>query len=79
MKRIACGGFIRYHVEWTNRGAMAKLGSRLNGIQEAVGSNPTGSTIFIFVNKGGTTGICKSRPYGRGFIFYIGDLICSVR
>ena len=35
---------------------MAQLGARLNGIQEAVGSNPTSSTINI-INQGGTTGI----------------------
>lgn len=37
---------IRYLFKWTMRGAMAKLGSRLNGIQEAVGSSPTSSTII---------------------------------
>ena len=29
------------------RGAVAQLGERLNGIQEVVGSIPSGSTIFI--------------------------------
>ena len=38
----------------------------MNGIQEVVGSNPTSSTIIISVNKGGTTGILYSRPYGEG-------------
>ena len=28
---------------------MAQLGARLNGIQEAVGSNPTSSTIILLM------------------------------
>lgn len=43
---------------------MAKLGSRLNGIQEAVGSNPTSSTNF-FVNLGGIVRIALV-PIGMG-------------
>ena len=30
-------------------GAVAKLGSRLNGIQKARGSNPLSSTIFLSI------------------------------
>lgn len=29
-------------------GAVAQLGERLDGIQEAVGSNPSGSTSIVF-------------------------------
>ena len=43
------------------RGAVAQLGERLNGIQEAEGSIPFSSTIFrfaqaTFVQQGGTAG-----------------------
>ena len=31
-----------------SRGAVAQLGARLDGIEEVVGSNPIGSTNFVF-------------------------------
>ncbi len=33
-------------------GAVAQLGARLDGIEEVVGSNPIGSTIFRYVQPG---------------------------
>jgi|GEM_PF-2420644 hypothetical protein len=45
-------------------GAMAQLGARLNGIQEVEGSNPSSSTIILFVNKGGTAGTQLSSLIG---------------
>ncbi len=71
MIKVACGGLSVKNFEWTDRGAMAKLGSRLNGIQEAVGSSPTSSTILRFVNKGGTAGKQLSSLSGdESFIFF---------
>ncbi len=37
------------HIEWIIRGGIAQLGERLNGIQEASGSNPLTSTIYYTI------------------------------
>lgn len=52
------------------RGAMAQLGARLNGIQEVEGSNPSSSTIILFVNKGGTAGNSRPLSWEESFYFY---------
>ena len=33
-------------------GAIAQLGERLHGMQEVVGSNPIGSTSYLFIDNG---------------------------
>ena len=43
-------GLVSQHSVLPNRGAVAQLGERLNGIQEVVGSTPIGSTIRLAQN-----------------------------
>jgi hypothetical protein len=38
-------------VDFCSGGAVAQLGARLDGIEEAVGSNPIGSTIKKFAPR----------------------------
>jgi hypothetical protein len=56
-------------------GAMAQLGARLNGIQEVEGSNPSSSTILVFVNKGGTAGTQLSSLTGMRVFSISGPII----
>ena len=52
-----------------NYGAIAQLGERLNGIQEVVGSIPSGSTVFMYYVY-----ILKSQQTGWYYIGHTQDL-----
>ena len=49
--QLLCVCLASHHLLYLDRGAVAHLGERLNGIQEVGGSSPPSSTNFLFSDQ----------------------------